>query len=40
MAGAIATTKRLRSSGFERTRGGYTFPGVSSSSVDEAAKMN
>ena len=32
-------TKRLRKSGFKRTRSGYTFPGVDLNAVDDAAKM-
>lgn len=37
---AKETTKRLRSSGFKRTMGGYQFPAVDEKAVLRAAKLN
>ena len=39
LAIARETTKRLRSSGFKRTMGGYQFPDVDKDAILKAAKL-
>lgn len=38
-AALAESNKRLRKSGFARTRGGYTFPGADNKEIERAAKF-